>query len=79
MTIVNLNNMLNHAITFRLQTFLELPEYEHSEDQNSESPAGLVTIDNACMAWEVLTQKTSKEENMKAGMITSTLYEFQNS
>ena len=73
----NIDDISNNAIIFRLQTFLELPEYEHSKDQNSESPAGLVTIDNACMAWEVLTQKTSKDEKLKAGMIISILLEFQ--
>ena len=73
----NLNDISNDAITFRLQTFLELPEYEHSKDQDSDSPVGLVTIDNACMAWEVLTQKTSKEEKTKAGMIISTLLKYQ--
>ena len=73
----NIDNILINAIIFRLQTFLELPEYEHSTDQNSDSPTGLVTIDNACMAWEVLTQKPNKEEKMKTGMIISISIELQ--
>ena len=72
----NLNDISNDAITFRLQTFLELPEYEHSKDQDSDSPVGLVTIDKACMAWELLTQKTSKDEKTNAGMIISKLLKF---
>ena len=73
----NFNNIAINTIIFRLQTFLELPEYEHSRDQTSDSPTGLVTINNACMAWEVLTQKPNKEEKMKTGMILSISYELQ--
>ena len=73
----NFNNISINATIFRLQTFLELPEYEHSTDQSSDSPTGLVRIDNACMAWEVLTQKPNKEEKMKTGMIISISIELQ--
>ena len=49
----------------RLQDFLELPEYEHSNDENYDCPVGSISIINACMAWEILSQKTSKEEYAK--------------
>lgn len=60
-----INNHCNKYIFSRLQTFLELPEYEHSENTNSIYPVGTVHINNASMAWEILTQKSSIENDGK--------------
>ena len=58
----------------RLQTFLELPEYEHSENTSSDYSVGTVHINNASMAWEILTQKSSIEDDDKGKDIAKSNY-----
>ena len=55
-----------------MQTFLELPEYQHPNNYSTEHPTGTVRIMNASMAWEVvaqITNKTPKEEKGTFGQL----------
>ena len=45
---------------YRLQSFLELPEYQHPENQDSAQPIGSINIIDASMAWEVFNPPTTK-------------------
>ena len=54
---------------YRLQSFLELPEYQHPENQESGQPIGSINIIDASMAWEVFNPPTTKGGKGEKGSI----------
>ena len=52
---------------FRLQSFLELPEYSHPKQDDNGYPTGSVEIANASMAWEIITQGKNKNRKTDIG------------
>ena len=47
-------------IFYRLQCFLELPEYQHPKNCDDTYPTGSIVITNASMAWDTAGQGTTK-------------------
>ena len=52
---------------FRLQSFLELPEYSHPKQDDNGYPPGSVEIANASMAWEIITQGKNNGRKTEIG------------
>ena len=52
---------------FRLQSFLELPEYSHPKQDDNGYPPGSVEIANASMAREISTQGQNKSRKIEIG------------